>query len=181
LNTKTIILDRDGVINHDSEHYIKSPAEWLEITGSARAIAKLTKAGYQIAIATNQSGLARGLFTLETLEAIHYKLREAVIYAGGEIELITFCPHHPQDHCGCRKPHTGLLQIIQKKLGLNPDTSWMVGDTATDILAAQRMGIRGALVTTGKGLQTLDSNLVSRETTPVFASLEAFSDWLVEP
>lgn len=175
-----IILDRDGVINHDSDAYIKTPDEWEIIEGSAEAIARLSAYGYHIAVATNQSGLGRGLFDLHTLELIHSKMRDTIESAGGVINMIAFCPHTPGDHCHCRKPQIGLLQAINHEIPINPDTDWMVGDTVKDLLAAQRMGIRAALVETGKGTRTLRDGAVSRETTPVFADLRAFVSWLID-
>lgn len=174
-----IILDRDGVINEDSDAYIKHPDEWIAIPGSVEAIAQLTKHGYNIAIATNQSGLGRGLFSLDALEAIHHKLRSAVEAAGGRIDAVAFCPHHPDAQCHCRKPEIGLLLAIHQEFPVDPDTSWFVGDTVNDLGAAKKMGIRGALVLTGKGRRTVSEGAVSRETTPIFADLQAFSNWLL--
>jgi D-glycero-D-manno-heptose 1,7-bisphosphate phosphatase len=176
----TIILDRDGVINHDSEHYIKSSSEWAVIDGAPEAIARLNNAGYHVAVATNQSGLGRGLFTLDTLTNIHRKMRETIEIAGGKIDMIVFCPHHPAELCECRKPNPGLLYAINQEIPLNPDTDWMVGDTAKDLTAAQRIGIRGALVETGKGQAELRDEYVSRETNPVFSDLRDFVNWLLD-
>ena len=174
-----IILDRDGVINHDSKKYIKSPSEWVAIHGSLEAIARLTAAGYRVAIATNQSGLSRGLFTLEALTSIHRKMMAAVESAGGRIDIIAFCPHHPSENCQCRKPNPGLLHAINQEIPLDPDTDWIVGDTAKDLVAGHRMGIRSALVETGKGHRQLETGVVSRETTPVFCDLASFVNWLL--
>ncbi|MDG1157617.1 MAG: HAD-IIIA family hydrolase, partial [Litorivicinaceae bacterium] len=121
----TIILDRDGVINHDSEQYVKSPSEWVAIDGAPEAIAQLNHAGYRIAIATNQSGLGRGLFDLQTLTDIHRKMTHTIEAAGGHIDMIVFCPHQPADNCECRKPKPGLLHAINQEIPLNPDTDWM--------------------------------------------------------
>ena len=175
----TIILDRDGVINHDSEQYVKSPSEWAAIDGAPEAIAQLNHAGYRIAIATNQSGLGRGLFDVQTLTDIHRKMTHTIEAAGGHIDMIVFCPHQPADNCECRKPKPGLLHAINQEIPLNPDTDWMVGDTAKDLTAAQRMGVRAALVETGKGERELANGLVSRETSPVFADLKSFVSWLL--
>ncbi|MDP5328153.1 MAG: D-glycero-beta-D-manno-heptose 1,7-bisphosphate 7-phosphatase [Litorivicinaceae bacterium] len=174
-----IVLDRDGVINQDSDDYIKSPSEWVPIPGSLRAMSALHSAGYTLCVATNQSGLARGLFSVETLEAVHHKMHQEVSREGGEITLIAFCPHHPDAHCRCRKPSVGLLEQINAAYPLNSDTDWIVGDSSTDLLAGQRMGIRGALVETGKGQRELQAGRVSRETTPVFKDLFAFTRWLL--
>jgi len=175
----TIILDRDGVINHDSDDYIKNPDEWIAIDLSLQAIQRLHVAGYNICVATNQSGLGRGLFDLETLTVIHQKMLDAVAEIGGQIQMIAYCPHHPDAQCSCRKPNIGLLATISEQFPLDPDTTWMVGDTAKDILCAQRMGIRGALVLTGKGERELKIGVVSRETTPIFKNLSDFVDWLL--
>ena len=175
----TIILDRDGVINHDSDDYIKNRDEWIAIEGSLQAIKRLHVAGYNICVATNQSGLGRGLFDLETLTTIHQKMLDAVAEIGGQIQMISHCPHHPNARCSCRKPNTGLLAAINEQFPLDPDTTWMVGDTAKDILCAHRMGIRGALVLTGKGETELKIGVVSRETTPIFENLSGFVDWIL--
>ena len=176
----TIILDRDGVINHDSKYFIKSPEEWQAIDGSLAAIARLRAAGYKIAIATNQSGVGRGLFSQAALHAIHKKMIQEANAAEGGFDMIAFCPHHPDANCECRKPKTGLLKAINAKLPLNADTDWLVGDTVNDLKAAQQMGIRAALVETGKGSEELTTGVVSRETTPIFTSLAHFTSWLLD-
>ena len=175
----TIILDRDGVINHDSDDYIKHPDEWIAIDGSLDAITRLNQAGYSVCVATNQSGLGRGLFDLETLTMIHQKMYDGLENLGGHINMIAYCPHHPDAQCSCRKPSTGLLAAINEHFTLNPDTTWMVGDTAKDLECAGRMGIRAALVLTGKGMGELQKGAVSRETTPIFENLNAFVEWLL--
>lgn len=179
MTAPVIVLDRDGVINHDSDAYIKSVGEWVPIAGSIEAIASLTSHGYRVAVATNQSGLGRNLFSLDALHEIHQRLRTQVADAGGCIDVIAFCPHHPDEGCACRKPGIGLLQAIHQELPLSSDTTWMVGDTDKDIRAAKAMGIRGALVLTGKGEQAIASGSVSRETMPVFESLAHFTEWLL--
>ena len=153
--SKAIVLDRDGVINSDSADYIKHPSEWHALAGSLEAIAMLAQAGYRTFVVTNQSGIGRGLFTLETLAAIHAKMLAAVAAAGGEIEGIYFCPHAPADGCDCRKPHAGLLRRIEAEHGLSLAGAPMIGDKWSDLVAAQRVGARGILVLTGVGRQTL--------------------------
>ena len=175
----TIILDRDGVINHDSDEYIKSPAEWRAIQGSLEAIKRLNNAGYDVCIATNQSGLCRNLFTVDTLAEIHQKFIRSLETLGGHIHMIAYCPHLPADQCHCRKPNTGLLRAINNEFHLDADTTWMVGDTAKDVECADRMGIRAALVKTGKGQDELRKGVISRETTPIFENLNDFVDWLM--
>jgi D-glycero-D-manno-heptose 1,7-bisphosphate phosphatase len=149
-----LILDRDGVINHDSHQYIRTPAEWIPISGSIEAIAALSKHGYQVAIATNQSGLSRGYFTLDTLEEIHAELCRLVEAAGGSIAGIFYCPHLPAEGCNCRKPNTGLLQAIERELGESAKNAYFVGDSLKDLQAAQAYGCQPVLVRTGKGVAT---------------------------
>jgi D-glycero-D-manno-heptose 1,7-bisphosphate phosphatase len=152
---KLIILDRDGVINHDSDNYIKSPQEWLPIKGSLEAIAALNKAGYHVAIATNQSGIGRGYYTLATLEAMHNKMQCLLMALDGRIDYIEFCPHLPDAQCVCRKPKAGMLMNIADKFALNPQDIVMVGDTMGDYQAAKTAGMAFILVKTGKGERTL--------------------------
>lgn len=175
----TIILDRDGVINHDSDDYIKTPNEWQIIDGAADAISRFNKAGYYVAVATNQSGIGRGILTPKQLQAIHNKMHTTLRKAGAEVNTIAFCPHVPTDNCSCRKPRCGLLQTIYSKTPCNPDADWMIGDTLKDIEAGHRMGLRSALVTTGKGYKYLKEEYVSREIIPIFESLGDFCDWLL--
>ena len=134
---KLIILDRDGVINHDSDAYIKSPDEWRPLPGSIEAIARLTKAGFRIAVVTNQSGVARGLFDLQVLAAIHAKMLALVEKAGGRIDAIFFCPHGPNAACECRKPKPGLFVEALERFGALPAETWSVGDHGA---GAQRQG-----------------------------------------
>ncbi|MYL23687.1 D-glycero-beta-D-manno-heptose 1,7-bisphosphate 7-phosphatase [Halomonas alkaliantarctica] len=176
---RLIILDRDGVINHDSDAYIKSLAEWTPYPSAITAIARLSQAGYTLAIATNQSGIARGYYDEETLEAMHTRLHELVHSAGGEIAYIAYCPHGPNDSCHCRKPLPGLLQQIQAHLGLTTlEGSWMVGDSLRDLQAGEIMGCRSALVRTGKGEKT-EAKGVGLEKAQIFDDLNAFADWLI--
>jgi D-glycero-D-manno-heptose 1,7-bisphosphate phosphatase len=150
-----IILDRDGVINFDSDHYIKSPAEWLPIPGSLEAIAKLNRLGYRVLVATNQSGVARKLYDMDTLYQIHEKLFAELEKVGGVIEEIFFCPHHPDEHCGCRKPEPGLLHKIQEKYGMNLADTYFIGDSIADVRAAAAAGCKPILVMTGNGIKTV--------------------------
>lgn len=151
---KLIILDRDGVINHDSPEYIKSPDEWRPIDGSLDAIAKLHQAGYRIYVATNQAGVGRGVFSLESLHDIHETMRAAVKDAGGEIAGIFYCPHHPDENCGCRKPEPGLLLKAAEHAGVDIREQVYVGDSTKDIEAARAAGCRPVLVLTGNGRKT---------------------------
>ena len=146
-----VILDRDGVINEDSDAYIKSPAEWVPIPGSLEAVARLNHAGYRAVIATNQSGVARGLFGMAELNAIHQKLHAALARLGGQVDGIYFCPHGPDDACGCRKPRPGLLREIAARHGIELTGVPTIGDSLRDLEAARAVGATPILVRTGKG------------------------------
>lgn len=175
-----IILDRDGVINADSDAYIKSPEEWQPLPGSLEAIGRLTEAGWQIAIATNQSGLARGLFDAATLERIHTKMLNAIGQAGGEIATIAFCPHGPDEGCDCRKPAAGLLTEIGRRLNTSLAEVPVIGDSLRDLQSAVAVGARPLLVRTGKGVRTLNAGLPTElGPVPVFRDLAAAVDALL--
>ena len=147
-----LILDRDGVINHDSENYIRSLADWQPVKGSVESIARLSRAGFRVVIATNQSGLSRGYFTLDDLEAIHQHLCQLVEEQGGSVTGIFYCPHLPDEGCACRKPATGMVQQAAAKYGLDLATAIFVGDSARDIQCALAAGCgRTVLVETGNG------------------------------
>lgn len=156
---KLLILDRDGVINEDSDAYIKSLAEWIPIPGSIEAIARLSRAGWTVAVATNQSGLARGYYDEATLDAMHARLRQLVAEQGGEVGLIVHCPHGPDDGCACRKPLPGLLVQIAEHYDVTLDGVWFVGDSPGDLAAAQAAACQAVLVRSGKGQRTLAKGL----------------------
>ncbi|MFT6293963.1 MAG: D-glycero-D-manno-heptose 1,7-bisphosphate phosphatase [Glaciecola sp.] len=168
---KIVILDRDGVINQDSIDYIKTPAEWIPIDGSIQAIADLCAAGFKVVIATNQSGLARNLFSIDDLNCIHQKLIEFVERANGKIHGIFYCPHLPNEHCNCRKPKTGLLDQIEKVFQCSLQSSPFVGDSLKDIQAALSHGCKAMLVRTGNG----EKSLIELQNSEV-VDFEAFSD-----
>jgi D-glycero-D-manno-heptose 1,7-bisphosphate phosphatase len=151
---KLVVLDRDGTINHDSDQYIKSPAEWKPIKGSLEAIARLTQSGHRVVVATNQSGIARGLFDMTTLNAIHDAMQRAVHQAGGRIDAIFFCPHAGDADCACRKPKPGMLLEIGRRLNADLGGVPVVGDALRDLQAAATVGARPVLVLTGKGKKT---------------------------
>ena len=151
---KLVVLDRDGTINRDSAAYIKSPEEWMALPGSAEAIAGLNRAGFTVAVASNQSGIARGLLDEATLAKIHDKMHAAVHAAGGEIDLIVWCPHHPDDGCHCRKPRPGLLHRLAEHYGIDLEGVPVIGDSARDLEAARAVGARPVLVRTGNGRRT---------------------------
>jgi D-glycero-D-manno-heptose 1,7-bisphosphate phosphatase len=153
-----VLLDRDGVINHDSDQFIKSPDEWRPIEGSLEAIALLNEHGYQVVVISNQSGLARGLFDLVALKQIHAKMLQRVEATGGKITAIYFCPHGPDDHCNCRKPRPGMLETAAYEQNfILPDT-FFIGDSIVDVQAALAARAKPMLVKTGKGQKTLNNH-----------------------
>jgi D-glycero-D-manno-heptose 1,7-bisphosphate phosphatase len=176
---KLAILDRDGVINFDSDQYIKSPAEWRPIPGSIEAIARLNQHGYRIAVATNQSGIGRGLFDMATLNAINDKMMEMVFRQGGRIDALFFCPHTAAEECGCRKPRTGMLEEIAARFHTELKSVPSVGDSLKDLQAAESVGAQPILVLTGKGKATQAAGGLPKKTL-VFEDLAEASRHLVE-
>lgn len=168
---KLVILDRDGVINHDSDAYIKNPDEWQPIPGSLEAIAKLNRAGYTVAVATNQSGISRGYFDLQTLSAIHRKMDDLLYQVGGRVDGIFFCPHGPRDKCACRKPLPGLLEDIASRFSMHLRGVHFIGDSINDLRCAKNAGALPILVKTGKGERTLLEKDASG-----FADVPVFND-----
>jgi D-glycero-D-manno-heptose 1,7-bisphosphate phosphatase len=176
---KLIILDRDGVINVYSAQHIKSPEEWKPIPGSLEAIARLTREGWRVVVATNQSGLSRGLFEMATLNAIHAKMHKAVAQAGGRIEAVFYCPHAAEAECNCRKPKAGLFSEIAARYGRELTGVPAVGDSLRDLLAAAEIGARPMLVRTGKGEKTLAAGGLPADT-PVFDDLREVVEYLLK-
>ena len=152
---KLIVLDRDGVINYDSDQFIKSPDEWIAIPGSLEAIARLNHAGYRVVVATNQSGIGRGLFDIGALNAIHNKMHRALAIAGGRIDAVFFCPHSGDSQCECRKPRAGMLREIGSRFGVDLTGVPVLGDSLRDLQAAEVVGAQPMLMLTGKGEKTL--------------------------
>ncbi|MCJ8169507.1 D-glycero-beta-D-manno-heptose 1,7-bisphosphate 7-phosphatase [Atopomonas sediminilitoris] len=174
---KLLILDRDGVINQDSDDYIKSLEEWLPLPGAIDAMAALSKAGWTIAVATNQSGLARGYFNQATLDAMHAELQRLVQAQGGRVDAIHFCPHGPEDDCTCRKPLPGMIEAIGRQFNADLTGVWLVGDSLRDLEAGLAVGCQPVLVKTGKGLRSLAKPLP--EGTLVFDDLAAVAQQLL--
>ena len=174
-----VILDRDGVINEESDDFVRSVDDWIPIPGSVEAIAGLSRAGYRVAVATNQSGVGRGLFSLDDLQAIHTRLCESVEEKGGCIAGIFFCPHTPGEGCTCRKPATGLLRAIEEALGESASGAVFIGDSLKDLQAARTFGCTAMLVRTGRGnttlaaLQSGEAYMEAWEAVPVFDDLAA--------
>lgn len=186
---KLVILDRDGVINVDSDSYVKSADEWIPIEGSIEAIARLSKAGFTIVVATNQSGLARKLFKLGDLEAMHKKMTDLVDEAGGTLAGVFYCPHHPDDHCQCRKPQTGLIDAIERELSTTAVGAYFVGDSLRDLESAVAKRCKPILVRTGKGEKTLkelnsinsskEHNDIKMAKPAIFDDLAAASNYII--
>lgn len=175
---KLIILDRDGVINHDSAQFIKSPEEWKPIPGSLEAIARLSQADYRVVVATNQSGVGRGLFDMPMLNAIHDKMHKAVAQAGGRIDAVFFCPHTPEAGCNCRKPKSGMIEEIAARYNADLTGVPSVGDSLRDLQASAALGAQPILVLTGKGQKTQAKGDLP-EGTLTYPDLAAVVDMLV--
>lgn len=175
---KLVILDRDGVINHDSDQFIKTPDEWKPIAGSLEAIARLTQAGFRVVVATNQSGIGRGLFGMDMLSSIHGKMMKSVVHAGGRIDAIFFCPHTQADQCSCRKPRAGMLTEIGARFNVDLTGVPSIGDALRDLQAAVAVGARPMLVLTGKGKKTAQDPELPPGTR-IFADLAAAVDELL--
>jgi len=154
-HAKLIVLDRDGVINYDSDQFIKSPEEWRPVPGSVEAIARLNHAGYRVVVATNQSGIGRGLFDMGMLNSIHEKMHKALAHAGARVDAIFFCPHTADSKCECRKPKPGMLAEIGKRFNTELTGVPCIGDSLRDLQAADAVGAQPMLVLTGKGEKTL--------------------------
>lgn len=172
---KLLILDRDGVINEDSDEYIKSPAEWVAIPGSLEAIARFNKAGFRVVVATNQSGVGRGYYDIETLREIHDKMQLELSQVGGRIDTILFCPHTPSDDCPCRKPKPGMLYGLMDRIGCDMSEAFFVGDSLRDLQAAMATGAQPVLVKTGKGERTLLEAHIP-EPVVIYDDLATFAD-----
>lgn len=175
-----IVLDRDGVINFDSDNYIKTVDEWRPIPGAIEAMAKLSQAGHTLFVATNQSGIGRGYYDIETLNAMHTKMLSLLEEQGGKVEGIYYCPHHPDEACLCRKPLPGMLDAITAEHSVNLEDSYFVGDSLRDLEAGLARGCKPVLVLTGKGEKTLTQGLPEALAhTQVFDTLAAFADSLL--
>lgn len=175
---KLIVLDRDGVINHDSDQFIKRPEEWKPIPGSLEAIARLNQAGYRVVVATNQSGIGRGLFDMTMLNEIHDKMHKACALVGARIDAVFFCPHTAESHCACRKPKSGMLEEIAARYNVAMDGVPVAGDSLRDLQCAAKVGAQPYLVLTGKGEKTRAAGGLP-EGTQVYADLAAVVSELI--
>jgi D-glycero-D-manno-heptose 1,7-bisphosphate phosphatase len=178
---KLVILDRDGTINQDRADYVKSAAEWVPLPGALEAVARLNHAGWHVVIASNQSGLGRGLFDVSTLNAMHSKMHSLLAAAGARVDAVFYCPHAPEEHCHCRKPEPGLFEQIGERYGLDLHGVPAVGDTVRDLLASVAVGCEPHLVLTGKGSAYRTRKLPNTfpKTTQVHADLAAFAEYLL--
>ncbi|WP_310609975.1 D-glycero-beta-D-manno-heptose 1,7-bisphosphate 7-phosphatase [Limnohabitans sp.] len=181
MQTKLVILDRDGTINQDSDDYVKSADEWIPMPGALEAIARLNHAGWHVAVASNQSGLGRGLFDVAALNAMHTKMHKLLAAVGGRIDAVFYCPHSPEETCNCRKPLPGLFEQIGERYGTDLSGVHTVGDTLRDLQAGASAGCTTHLVLTGKGERLKGKTLPAEFPigTQVHADLSAFADWLL--
>ena len=182
---KLVIIDRDGTINSESADFIKSPDEWMPLPGALEAIARLNHAGWHVVVASNQSGLGRGLFDVASLNAVHAKMYKMLAAVGGRIDAVFYCPHTPDDNCHCRKPEPGLFEQIGERYGIDLKGVAVVGDALRDVVAGARAGCEPHLVLTGNGAAYREGALpvILPETFPantrVHEDLSAFADWMV--
>lgn len=181
---KTVILDRDGVINQDSDEFIKSVEEWQPIPGSLEALALLHRHDYRVVVISNQSGIARGLFSQATLNDIHRHMLAETRNKGGLIDAVFFCPHGPDDGCSCRKPASGMFTDVASRLKIEMSGVPAVGDSLRDLQAAQEAGALPVLVKTGKGNAT--ARMLKKKDSPItiedvisFKDLASFTDALL--
>jgi D-glycero-D-manno-heptose 1,7-bisphosphate phosphatase len=175
---KLVILDRDGVINQDSANFIKNPNEWIALPGSLEAIALLNQSGIRVAVATNQSGIARGLFDMATLNAIHDKMHRALLSVGGRIDALFYCPHSADDKCNCRKPKTGMIEDIARRFSVDLSEIFGVGDSLRDLQAFHDAGCKPILVRSGKGEETLANGNLPQNTL-IFANLDEAAQHII--
>ena len=183
MSMKLVILDRDGTINHERDDYIKSAEEWVPLPGAMEAIARLNHAGWHVVVATNQSGIGRGLFDMAALNAMHTKMHQLLAKQGGRVDAVFFCPHTPEDQCACRKPQPGLFNMIGERFGVALDGVPMVGDLPRDVLAAQSVGCEPHLVRTGQAASMTEAELIElRRKVPdltIHPDLSSFADFVI--
>ena len=181
MQTKLVILDRDGTINCDSDDYVKSAEEWMPLPGALEAIARLNHAGWRVVVASNQSGLGRGLFDVAALNVMHTKMHKLLAAVGGRIDAVFYCPHSPEETCNCRKPLPGLYEQIGERYGMDLKGVHTVGDSLRDLQAGAAVGCATHLVYTGKGEKLKDQPLPADfpSNTVAHEDLGAFADWLL--
>ncbi len=177
---KLVLLDRDGVINHNNTEQIRNPDAWLPIEGSLEAITELNQHGYRVVIISNQSGISLGLFGVNDLHAIHQKMHDALSKLGGHVDAVLYCPHSNSDECSCRKPKPGMLHDVSKRLGIDLDKVPVVGDSLRDLQAAMAVGAQPVLVRTGKGQDTLEENPALEKQVQIVDDLADFVEKFLE-
>jgi D-glycero-D-manno-heptose 1,7-bisphosphate phosphatase len=179
---KLVILDRDGTLNEDSADYVKSPEEWMPLPGALEAVARLNHAGWHVVVASNQSGLGRGLFDVSTLNAMHAKMHRMLAAVGGRVDAVFYCPHGPDERCRCRKPEPGLFEQIGERYGIDLRGVPAIGDSPRDVLAGVAVGCAPHLVLTGKGAAYAGRSLPDAlpQDTRVHRDLAAFADFLIQ-
>ena len=175
---KLVILDRDGVINQDRDDFVKNTMEWQPLPRSCDAIANLTQAGWHVVVATNQSGIGRGLFDMHALNSMHEKMHRLVNQAGGRIDAVVFCPHMADDNCRCRKPEPGMVEEIMERFNVRGEGLPLIGDSLRDLQAVAAVGGQPILVRSGKGLRTLEKGGLP-EGTLIFDDLFDAADYLI--
>lgn len=179
---KLIVLDRDGTLSPDPEDFVRAPEDWVPLPGALEAVARLNHGGWRVVLASNQSGLGRGLFDMATLNAVHARMHKLLAAAGGRIEAVFFCPHAPEDECGCRKPAPGLFLDIARRMGVPLDSMVAAGDSVRDVQAAAAAGCEAHLICTGQSLPVGDGAPLPPEVpvgTQVHADLSAFADFVL--
>ena len=180
---KVVVVDRDGTLNELRDDHVKTPEEWQAIPGALEAVARLHQAGWHVVVATNQSGLGRGLFDMSMLNAIHQKMNEELARSGGRVDAVFFCPHAPEDHCTCRKPLPGLFEDIAERMGVEPAEMYAVGDSLRDIQAARSAGCKTHLVLSGRSAGLDEAGLARLHDlvgeVGVHADLAAFAETLI--
>jgi D-glycero-D-manno-heptose 1,7-bisphosphate phosphatase len=179
---KLIVLDRDGTLSPDPEDFVRAPEDWVPLPGALEAVARLNHGGWRVVLASNQSGLGRGLFDMATLNAVHARMHKLLAAAGGRIEAVFFCPHAPEDECCCRKPAAGLFLDIARRMGVPPDSMVAAGDSVRDVQAAAAAGCEAHLIRTGQSLPVGDGAPLPPDVpagTQVHADLSAFADFVL--
>ncbi|MEN9383756.1 MAG: hypothetical protein RI959_466 [Pseudomonadota bacterium] len=178
---KLIVLDRDGTLNMEPEDYLRAPEDWVPMPGALEAVARLNQGGWKVVIASNQSGLGRGLFDVATLNGVHARMHKLLAAVGGRVEAVFFCPHAPEDGCDCRKPAPGLFQQIMSRMGVLPAQVLAVGDSVRDAQAAAAAGCEAHLVLTGQSAQHRLGGFIEGlpEGTRIHLDLSAFADFVL--
>jgi len=173
---RLIVLDRDGTLNENPEDFLRSPEDWTPIPGALEAVARLNQGGWRVVVATNQSGLGRGLFDVATLNAMHARMHKELAAAGARVEAVFFCPHAPEEGCDCRKPAPGLFQQIARRMKVAPSSVVAAGDSVRDAMAASAAGCEAHLIASGPAAE-VGADLPAG--TRIHPDLGAFADFIL--